>query len=124
MLSFEVTWNGGPLLPPRPERTAAIYSDSPGERETVRPDVIRTGRFCACGCGEEMVYSRTTNRAKRVPKFKPGHAKRMTVYTPRNCKGCGAEFTPQVGGVTTFCTASCQSLYYRRRRKKRELCQK
>ena len=116
--SLEVCWNGGPLLPPRPERTATIYSDAPGERKPL-PSVIFTGRFCGCGCGQELVYSRKTNRGKRANLFRPGHVNRMKVYEPRDCKRCGESFTPQVGAsLGGFCTRRCQSAHHRERRRK------
>jgi hypothetical protein len=119
MLSFDVVWNGGPLLPPRPERTAALFSDTPGEAESVER-TVRTGRYCKCGCGQELVYSSTTRQKKRekASQFKAGHALRMRVHPERQCRGCKARFTPEVGSaVTTFCTTSCAGKYYRQRRK-------
>jgi hypothetical protein len=112
MSSFEVTWNGGPLLPPRPERTAPCYA--PGEPT----DAVRTGRYCACGCGQEMIYKAKT--AKNNALFKPGHSKRAVSYQARKCQWCLTGFTPVVGAkVTKFCNPRCAGKFYRKRRKGR-----
>lgn len=83
-MEMEVVWNGGPLLPERCEGVGPMWRNMLTEREaglfvrvmaagTRIETAIGTGRLCACGCGEEMKYSKTTKKKYRQALYRSGH---------------------------------------------------
>jgi hypothetical protein len=74
---FDVVWNGGPLLPDRPERTMLpICRDEEYDLINARQDRADRppdpmGRCCACGCG--AVLPKRARRRGRSIQFRHGH---------------------------------------------------
>lgn len=82
-MEMEVVWNGGPLLPERCEGVGPMWRNMLTEREAGLfarvmaagsriQQAVGTGRYCRCGCGEEMRYSPQT-KAKDQGQYKMGH---------------------------------------------------
>lgn len=57
MTGFEVVWNGGPLLPPRPESPWARFEQVGSGGRAKKPEldpIPPDPALCACGCGARM----------------------------------------------------------------------
>lgn len=130
-MEMEVIWNGGPLLPPREERLSPMWRNMLTEtEERLFASVMRagnprerigTGRFCECGCGEEMTYAPSTPKRFQLARFKPGHAAIVANRLPRLCRYCRQEYVPEgrrrdLRYITSaFCRRGCQEKHYRAR---------
>lgn len=87
---LEVVWSGGELLAPRPERRSPMWRNMLTEEEAhlvrvtlnaaerIGEDSVHTGRYCLCGCGEELVFrKRTTWQEIRKVRWRKGHSARV-----------------------------------------------
>lgn len=131
-LEYEVVWSGGELLPPRPEGTQPMWRFMLSELEAQMikrvlsvneklhgEGVVHSGRLCACGCGQEMVYAARTKERDRKTIYKTGHQHRVRTDSPwYECEYCQTRYQSQAT-TAKHCSQRCRMLASEARRSAR-----